>query len=92
MTTSANILFASDFSDFARRLIARRLNEHAIADRIARKTRKRAMWLGVLYQPESWRQIDPDPALICEYTDLPGEYYALAVWGGDRAKIMEWVD
>jgi len=52
----------------------------------------RAKWIGVLYQPESWRDVNPDPALVVEWSDVPGEYYALAVWGGDRARIMEWVD
>lgn len=53
---------------------------------------KLVRWAGVLYQPESWIERDPDPALIVEYQDVPCEYFALAVWGGDRAQIMEWVD
>lgn len=57
-----------------------------------KKILRRAKWIGVLYQPESWREVKPDPAVVAEWLDLPGEYYALAVWGGDRAKIMEWVD
>lgn len=52
----------------------------------------RINWLGVLYQPDAWEEMKPDPALIVSYKDLPGEYYALAVWGGDRARIMEFVD
>ena len=56
------------------------------------KIASRAKWIGVLYQPESWREANPDPALVVEWADVRGEYYALAVWGGDRAAIMEWVD
>jgi len=58
----------------------------------ARKIRRRAAWVGLLYQPEEWTVVRPDPAVVVEWTDLPGEYYALAVWGGDSARIMEFVD
>lgn len=54
--------------------------------------RKRARWVGVLYQPEEWHEVDPDPALVVEWEDIPGEYYALAVWGDDMPQIMEFVD
>jgi hypothetical protein len=54
--------------------------------------RRRANRVGVLYQPEEWMQVRPDPALVVEWRDRPGEYYALAVWGADLPKIMEWVD
>lgn len=63
-----------------------------LTDPALEKYRSRARWMGVLYQPESWREVNPDPALVVEWTDRPGEYYALAVWGGDRAAIMEFVD
>lgn len=56
------------------------------------KVRRRAEWIGVLYQPEEWHEVDPDPALVVEWEDRPGEYYALAVWGGDQAQIFEFVD
>lgn len=32
-----------------------------------------------------------DPAIVVEWHDCPGEYYALAVWGGDYHRIMEFV-
>lgn len=56
-----------------------------------RKIRKRAAWVGVLYQPTEWREVRPDPAVVVEWRDRPGEYFALCVWGGDRAQIMEFV-
>jgi hypothetical protein len=55
------------------------------------KVRRRAKWVGVLYQPEEWQEVNPDPAIVVEWKDAPGEFYALAVWGGDRARIMEFV-
>lgn len=39
-----------------------------------------------------WAQVRPDPALVVEWTDRPGEYYALAVWGHDGPRIVEFVD
>ena len=57
-----------------------------------KKIRKRAALVGVLYQPEEWRQANPDPALIVEWKALPGQYFALAVWGPDYHRIMEFVD
>jgi hypothetical protein len=58
------------------------------------KIRRRAKWIGVLYQPTAWEELrpNPDPALVVEWKDLPGEYYALAVWGHDGPRIMEFVD
>jgi len=59
------------------------------------KIRRRAEWVGVLYQPETWHQVDPDPAVVVEWRDRPGEYYCLAVWGGtrnDRGQIEEFID
>jgi hypothetical protein len=56
------------------------------------KVRKHAVWVGVLYQPEEWVKVNPDPAVVVEWKDRPGEYFALCVWGGDRAAIMEFVD
>jgi len=55
------------------------------------KILERAAMLGVLYQPDEWRDVDPDPALVVKWRGVEG-YYALAVWGGDRAEIMEFVD
>lgn len=55
------------------------------------RVKRLATRVGVLYEPTTWREVKPDPALIVEWKDLPGEFYALAVWGGDRARIMEWV-
>ena len=54
--------------------------------------RRRAKWVGVLYQPEEWEEINPDPALVVEWQAEPGVYYALAVWGDDGPAIMEFVD
>lgn len=51
-----------------------------------------AKWMGILYQPDSWIEINPDPALIVEWKVLPKEYYCLAVWGGDKAQIEEFID
>jgi len=61
--------------------------------KLLRSTRLRryAAWVGVLYQPEEWRRANPDPAVVVEWLDRPGEYYALAVWGVDRPWIMEFV-
>lgn len=56
------------------------------------KVLKRANWIGVLYQPAEWSKPNPDPALVVEWKDVPGEYYALAIWGGDYHRIMEFVD
>jgi len=53
--------------------------------------RRRASWVGVLYQPQTWREVHPDPAIVVEWKSRPGEYYCLAVWGGDRAVIEEFV-
>lgn len=53
--------------------------------------RRRANWVGVLYQPDQWREVEPDPALIVEWRDRPGEYFALAIWGGDRGQIEEFL-
>ena len=55
------------------------------------KVRGLAKWVGVLYQPEEWTAVNPDPALVVEWRDLPGQYYALAIWGGDRPELMEFV-
>lgn len=55
------------------------------------KIRRRANFVGVLYQPETWHQVDPDPAIVVEWRDRPGEYFCLAVWGGDRAQIEEFL-
>lgn len=56
-----------------------------------KKIRKRAEFVGVLYQPEEWREVDPDPALIVKWRGVPG-YFALAVWGGDMPQLMEFID
>lgn len=55
------------------------------------KIRERAEWVGVLYQPEEWREVDPDPAVIVKWRGVEG-YHCLAVWGGDMPAIMEFVD
>ncbi len=55
------------------------------------KIQKRAAWIGVLYQPAEWQRANPDPALVVEWRDLPGEYFALAIWGPDYPRIMEFV-
>lgn len=54
--------------------------------------RKLAKWVGLLYQPEEWLEVRPDPAVVVEWADLPGEFYALCVWGHDRHRIMEFID
>jgi|SRR5579875_1163961 len=59
------------------------------------KLRKRARWIGLVFPLDhTWMvQKQVDPALVAEWKDLPGEYYALAVWGKkDRPRIMEFVD
>jgi hypothetical protein len=59
------------------------------------KLRKRARWIGLVFPLDhSWMvQKQVDPALVAEWKDRPGEYYALAVWGKkDRPRIMEFVD
>ena len=50
--------------------------------------------IGVLYQPTAWTELQPnaDPALVVEWLDRPGEDFALAVWGHDGPRIMEFVD
>lgn len=53
---------------------------------------KHASMVGLLYQPDEWQQVRPDPALVVEWRDRPGEYYALAAWGHDGPRIMEFVD
>lgn len=63
-----------------------------VRELLSRPALRQARMVGLLYQPAEWQQVRPDPALVVEWTDLPGEYYALAVWGGDRARIMEFVD
>ena len=57
-----------------------------------RDIRRRARWVGVLYQPQEWQQPEPDPAVVVEWKDAPGEFFALAVWGHDGPAIMEFVD
>lgn len=59
---------------------------------INQKIRRQAFWVGVLYQPDQWAAVDPDPALIVQWKDRPGEYHALAVWGVDGPAILEFVD
>lgn len=55
------------------------------------KIRKRAAWVGLLYQPDEWLEVNPDPAIVVEWKDLPGEYYCLCCWGVDGPAIMEFV-
>jgi hypothetical protein len=50
-----------------------------------------ATHVGILYQPEEWTAAHPDPALVVEWSCLPGQYFALAVWGPDRPHVMEFV-
>ena len=49
-----------------------------------------AKWIGVLYQPDGWSE-RKDPAIVVEWEALPGEYFCLAIWGGDRSQIEEFV-
>ena len=58
------------------------------------KIRRRARWVGLLFQPVAWTETPPDkdPAIVVEWTDRPGEYYCLALWGHDGPAIMEFVD
>jgi len=59
------------------------------------KFRKWARWIGLVFPLDhTWMvQKRVDPALVAEWKDRPGEYYALAVWGRkDRPRIMEFVD
>lgn len=55
------------------------------------KIRKRAEWIGVLYQPQEWTMVRPDPAVVVKWKATQ-KYAALAVWGGDYSRIMEFVD
>lgn len=57
-----------------------------------KKIRDRAKFVALLYQPSEWRLPKPDPAVVVEWWDRPGEYFALAVWGVDGPAIMEFVD
>lgn len=54
-----------------------------------RHIRRRAKLIMVLWQPDEWLRVDPDPALIVEWKDLPDEYYCLACWGHDGPVIEE---
>jgi hypothetical protein len=59
------------------------------------KLRKRARWIGLVFPLDHTWMVEKgvDPALVAEWKDRPGEYYALAVWGRkDRPRIMEFVD
>lgn len=68
----------------------------ALPDKVRRIMERPALehanMVGVLYQPQEWQHINPDPALVVEWNDRLGEYYALAVWGHDGPQIMEFVD
>lgn len=57
-----------------------------------KKIRERARWVGLLFQPEEWLEVQPDPAVVVEWKDLPDQYFALAVWGHDGPAVMEFVD
>jgi hypothetical protein len=59
------------------------------------KFRKWARWIGLVFPLDHTWMVEKqvDPALVAEWKDRPGEYYALAVWGRrDRPRIMEFVD
>lgn len=58
---------------------------------IDKDIRRRAHFVHLLYQPAEWLQVNPDPAIVVEWIDLPGQYFALCVWGADRPQIMEFV-
>lgn len=64
-----------------------RVRELAMSPRI----RARARMVGVLGEMEMVEVIRADPALVVEWRDRPGEYFALAVWGHDGPAIMEFV-
>lgn len=51
---------------------------------------RRANRIGILFQPAAWIETNPDPALVVEWRDLPGQFYVLAVWGEDAPQIQEW--
>jgi hypothetical protein len=51
-----------------------------------------ARTVGLLYQPDAWTEMKTDPAIVVEWQDLPGQWFALCIWGGDRASIMEFVN
>lgn len=53
--------------------------------------RQRAACIGILFQPQAWAEVDPDPAIVVEWRDLPGEHFCLAVWGDDRPAIEEFI-
>lgn len=57
---------------------------------LAQKVARRTKWLGILYKPQGWKQPKADPALIVEWKGIPNRYFALAVWGADRARIEEY--
>lgn len=78
----------ADFRPVGMPALPQRVREIATDPRV----RKHARWVGVAYQPEEWLEAKPDPALVVEWAERPGEYYVLAVWGGDRPELMEFVD
>src|SRR5438067_1058324 len=89
----SELLHPSDLLDYTEKRINRRSAPAQVRRILANpKTQKRANWVGALYQPESWTERNPDPAVVVEWKDLPGQYFALAVWGADYHRIMEFVD
>jgi hypothetical protein len=55
------------------------------------RIRRLATWIGVLFQPDTWYEANPDPAIVVEWKDLPNEYFCLAIWGSDRPNIEEFI-
>lgn len=55
------------------------------------KIRRLANWIGVLFQPDTWYEDNPDPAIVAEWRAMPNEYFCLAIWGGDKPNIEEFI-
>lgn len=51
---------------------------------------KQSDFIGLLYQPDSWTETNPDPAIIVQWKGC-NKYHLLAVWGHDRGLIEEFI-
>ena len=55
-----------------------------------KRVRRRAEDVLVLYMPEVWAEVDLDPAVVVRWHGR-SDWHCLAVWGGDRAQIEEFM-
>lgn len=54
------------------------------------------VFMGILYKESDWEIAEvpkavPDPALIVQWKGIEDKYFCLAIWGGDRSEIQEFV-